>query len=165
MVVLLLGWVLTTTAAGAEPTVVVTSDGTVEARMLLPDGSGTEVRRMIADPRALASLSQDILSVDTVSRGECEEVTRSTRGMFRPFRLRALRCPTAHGWTESLVETGDFTDYATEWRIVETDAGTEVLYRVRTRLGVPVPEAVVRKTVIQSAKDQLVKLARRVLGG
>ena len=164
MFALLLGLALITDAHAEEPTVSVGDDGTVEARMLLPEGTGGEIRRVVGDTRALATLSPDVLSVETQPRGECEEVTRSTRGMLRPFRLRSLRCPTAQGWKESLIEQGDFTEYATEWRIVETAAGTEVVYRVRTALDIAVPEAVIRRTVAQSARDQLLKLARRVLG-
>lgn len=162
---LLLALALSPAALADEPpTVQLSGDGTVEARLRLPAEAGAEVRKVLADPAALGQLTSEVLSVETVERGSCQEVTRRTRGMFRPFKLRALRCPTAEGWEESLLEGSDFKAYATEWRVVETADGTEVIYRVRTELDVAVPQAVINQNVVQSTRNQLIKLARRVLG-
>lgn len=148
-------------ALADEPSVAVDDDGTVKVSMLI-SASEVNIREVLQDIEGeLADLSPDVLSVEIVKDGRCQEIARSTRGLFRPFRFRSLRCPTAHGWHESLIESGDFSAYFTDWSVIETDAGTEVVYTVHTELYI-FPKPIVTRTVVQSAKQQLIKLARKV---
>jgi len=145
----------------AQPTVAIGQDGVVAVSMLIEAPEGN-IRSVLNDVEgALADLSSDVLTVEVVKDGPCQEIARSTRGLFRPFRFKSLRCPTARGWHETLIESGDFSAYSTEWSLVQTEAGTEVVYRVHTELYI-FPKPVVTPTVVQSAKEQLVRLARKV---
>ena len=149
------------TAIAVEPAVDVGRDGVVAVSMLI-DAPERNIRSVLNDVEGeLADLSSDVLTVEVVKEGLCQEIDRSTRGLFRPFRIRSLRCPTAQGWHETLIASGDFSAYSTEWSLNETEEGTEVMYRVHTELFI-FPRPVVTHTVVQSAKEQLLKLARKV---
>ena len=162
------GWIagmalsaITPMAAAQQPSVNVAHNGEVAVSMTI-DAPASNIRRILDDIEGeLAALSTDVLTVEVLKTGACQEIARSTRGLLRPFRLRSLRCPTAHGWHESLIESGDFSAYSTDWSLIETEAGTEVVYRVRTELYI-FPKPLVTRSVIQSAKEQVVKLARKV---
>ena len=153
---------LPVSATAQEPAVTVGENGTVEARMTL-DASESSIRDVLDDIAGeLAALSPDVLSVAVVNDGKCQEVSRRTRGLLRPFRLKSLRCPTASGWHESLIESRDFSAYSTDWSVIETSDGTEVIYTIETDLYI-FPRPLVTRTVVQSAKGQLMELARKVV--
>jgi hypothetical protein len=162
------GWIagmalfaISSEAASQELSVDVARDGEVVVSLLI-DAPASNIRHILNDIEGeLAALSTDILTVEVLKTGTCQEIARSTRGLLKPFRLRSLRCPTAHGWHESLLASGDFSAYSTDWSLIETAAGTEVVYRVRTELYI-FPKPLVTRSVIQSAKEQVVKLARKV---
>lgn len=146
----------------AEPAVSVNSEGRVVATMTI-DASSADLKAVLADTTgAFAELSPDVLNVSSVRKGDCEEVTRSTRGIFRPFRFRALRCKTSNGWSEKLMESGDFTSYASDMQLVETADGVLVTYSIETEINAPVPDSMVRSNLQSAAKNLLVRLAKRV---
>ncbi len=157
----IVGVLVSTAALAQQPAVNVDDEGVVAVRMTI-DATESNIRDVLDDVEGeLASLTPDVLSVETTKKGRCQEVTRSTRGLLRPFRFRALRCPTARGWHESLIESRDFSAYSSDWSLVETELGTEVVLTVHTEL-YALPKPLVTRSVVQSAKEQLIKLARKV---
>lgn len=149
-----------TASAADEARVSVDDQGRVVARIAVA-ASADEVKAVLADPKGtLAALSPETLSVQTTTEGRCEMVDRKTRGVWRPFAFRAKRCPTAHGWTETLVASDDFTAYAAEWEVEDSDDGTtEVVYTIQTEINAPVPRALVRTNLKTAAGDMLKRLA------
>ena len=138
----MLGMLLASWAWGQEPALSVESDGTVVAVAVI-EASPDAVRAVLADVQATSRLSPEVLSVEAASEdaGRCREVKRETRGLFHPLRFVARRCPTADGWHEELVQSDDFSAYATDWTVVATEGGTRVEYRVKTSVRLPIPGA------------------------
>ncbi|MBA2320803.1 MAG: hypothetical protein H0V89_06575 [Deltaproteobacteria bacterium] len=154
-----------------EPHVLVEGDGTVVTTLVL-QASESAVRAAIGDGVGASRLSPDVLSVSSTPSGRCQELTKETRGMFRPFRMKSVWCASAAGWTEELVTSEDFTSFHAEWTIAPTgsssgvaDAATRVTYRVRTDLAISVPDAMLQRSVAQASGTMLERLAARVLRG
>ena len=147
----------------AEPETVVQSDGTVEVRMTV--AAETEaVRELLADTDGVYStLNTDIYRTQSEKRGNCEEVRRETRGVFRPFKFRALRCPSKDGFTETLLGSDDITTYDTSWQLTSTEEGTNIVYRVHTELRSAFPRPLVLQGTLAGAKETVVNLARELL--
>jgi hypothetical protein len=149
-------------ARAAEPHISVDSEGRVVARATI-DATESAIRGVLADTTGrYAALSSDVLSVESVQSGRCEDVTRSTRGLFRPLRFRSMRCPTNDGFTEVLIESRDFSRYSSEWALNATDEGTEVVYVIDTDVNAPVPDVLVKRSVKQAATELMTKLADAV---
>ena len=148
-------------SASDQAVVHITDDGTIVAKMAI-GATEAQIREVLADTEgALAGLSPEVLSVEAVPKGTCEEVTRRTKGMFRPFKFRALRCPTSNGWKESLLESSDFGAYASEWQLTPNGSQVEIVYTIKTELNAPVPAALVRSNLRDSAKGLVERLAKK----
>lgn len=152
-------------AVAAEPSATVDSAGMVQVEYVTA-ASEAEVRALITDPQAAASLTAEILSIKTLSRGECLTLGVTVKGAWDPLTYTSQRCPTATGFKYKLVESDDITVYEAEWKLVPlTTGGTKVTYRIKTEIDLPVPQSLVRKGVIDSAKDTIraliAKLARK----
>jgi hypothetical protein len=156
-------WFLLGPAMASEAPVVTTeADGTVVGVAVVA-ASEDAVRALLGDASRAAGLSPDVYDVTVEGEeGRCSRVRKHTRGVFRPFELLALRCPTEQGWTEVLVESGDFSSYALEWRVAPDAAGTRVEYRVRTKLSIPVPAAALRGAIEDATRTALVNLQGKV---
>lgn len=152
-------WLMAGTALAYDaPAVTVEADGTVVGVALVA-ASADAVRALLGDVEREASLSPMIRDVLVVgAEGRCAKVRKHTRGLLRPFELVALRCPTTTGWREALVESADFTEYATEWRVAPADAGTRVEYRVRAGLRLAFPAAAVRAGMVDATRTSLENL-------
>ena len=148
-------------ALAAAPAVVVESDGTVVATVVL-DASEAEVRALLADSVAAARLSADVLEATASTHGRCEQMEISTRGFLRPLTVVTLRCPTADGWRETLLRSDDFTRYVTEWRISTVVGGTRVEHRVNVGVDLPVPEAAVRQGLLDAVVAKVDALRTRL---
>ena len=145
-----------------EPSVEVKDDGTVVLVTSVPAPEAS-VRAVLVDTAgSLASLFPDVLSVEVEADGRCEKVHRRTRGMLRPLDLVVRRCPTERGWQEELVEHGDFEAFSSEWILTPDAGGTRVEYRARTRVDLPVPQAVVDDTVKKAGLRALSNLVARL---
>ncbi len=153
--------ILLARAALGAPDITVSDDGTIVATALVP-ASESDVRAALADPKVAASLSPEVLEVETEADGPCERVTRRTRGFLRPLRMFALRCPTERGWREDLLEPGDFRAYSSEWVLRPEGDATHIEYRVSTELAIPVPRAALRAGLVASTKTLLDNLVHRV---
>ena len=154
---------LTSASFAAEPSTVLEADGTVEVRLVV-DASTAEIRKVLADTNGIFStLNTDIYETETRKKGPCEEVKRRTKGVFRPFNFRSLRCPTKVGFTETLISSNDLSGYDSTWELVDTDSGTEIIYRVRTQLNSNLPKLLVQKGTLAGAKETVMNLARALV--
>ncbi|MBN1337618.1 MAG: SRPBCC family protein [Deltaproteobacteria bacterium] len=122
------------------------------------------VRATLADAGDLSLRTSDVLSVEVVPRDACVEVRARTRGLTRPLTYRALRCPTDTGYRESLLETGDFKRYESEWRIDAVEGGSRVSFRVVVDPDVPAPRALVLQNVKRSTLAAVTALQERLAG-
>ena len=137
------------------------SDG-VTMRMLV-QAPIDEVRSVLSRAETSVTLSPDVMELHTTDQGNCERVEVSTRGLFSPMRYVGLRCPTSEGWSETLVESEDFTHYDVEWTLSPTDEGTMVTYRIDVSLkNLPVPDRVLHSNLSSSMKHVMASLAERV---
>lgn len=158
----MIGWAVLSLASATEPTSEVRDDGTVVVKINV-EATPTEVKALLADTEGAAmDISADLLSVTATQRGACEEVRRETRGVFRPFEMKVLKCPTPNGFVESLVASDDFSAYQSTWSVQPGVTGSDVTYSVRTELNAPVPGAMVRKGVLDGARNAIVNLARKL---
>lgn len=140
-------------------------EGTVVATVLLP-AEEEAVRRILDDPVRSAHLTPDLLSVDVApTRPPCSHLDGRTRGLTRPLAYRVVRCPTAHGWRESLVSSEDFRRYEVEWQIVPVSEGVRVEYRVAIDVNLPVPGRLVSENVKRSARLTLQALFHAIAPG
>ena len=155
-------WILVAIAASAEPTVLVQSDGTVVASAVVA-ASADAIHAVVDDLEAVRRLSPEVLSVTDLgpTSDRCHHVRRETKGLFRPLHFLALRCRTATGWHEELVESEDFADYTTDWSITPVEGGTRVEYRVHTSVRL-VPASLVAGAVKDSAVGVVANLVRLV---
>lgn len=146
---------LLSSVAGAqtpdEPLVQSEEAGTVVTRLLVP-APEDEVRRLLEDPATLGRLAPDVLSQDIRARGACQELHTDTRGLIVPIHVATLRCPTARGWHESLLEGASFTRYDADVQISPAEGGTLVIYRMAVGLDLPVPQRMVSGNVKRSAR-------------
>lgn len=155
-------WWIAAIALAAEPDVRVEPDGTVVATVVVA-AQPTAVRALLADGVDATRLSPDVYGVQATPAGDCQVLDKETRGVFRPFHLRTRRCPTAAGWTETLVGSDDFTAFRSSVEVAPAGDATRVTYRVRTSLAIPVPQAALNRSVSDSARVLLDNLVRRLL--
>jgi hypothetical protein len=154
---------LSRASMAAEPHVVVQSDGTVEVQLTVA-ASTEAVREILADTSGVYStLNADIYSTESKQRGNCEEVRRETRGLFRPFKFRSLRCPSEAGFTETLLDSNDLTIYDSSWELTSTGEGTKIVYRVHTELRAAFPRPLVLQGTLAGAKETVINLALELL--
>jgi hypothetical protein len=145
------------------PRTSVDEDGSVVGQMVI-EATQEEIRHILSQIDNLRELSTEVTIVESHRKGRCQEVERTSRGVWRPFRWLALRCPTAQGFSESLVQSTDLSHYETEWVLEEMGESTNVTYRVHTEVDhVMVPNAVVRSGMLSGVKNAVVNLAKKVL--
>jgi hypothetical protein len=155
-------WWIAAMALAAAPDVRVESDGTVVATVLV-GAEPAAVRALLADGVDATRLSPDVYGVRATPVGDCQLLDKETRGIFRPFHLRTRRCPTAVGWSETLVGSDDFTAFRSSVEVAPAGSATRVTYRVQTSLAAPVPQAALNRSVSDSARALLDNLVRRLL--
>lgn len=139
-------------------------DGHVFGRITL-HATVDEVRQVLGDGAETASHSPDVLRASATPEGVCERVDLEVRGLFAPFRVQTRRCPTAEGFTERLAGSTVFTAWEGTWRIVPVADGTEVVYSLRTRLDLPVPQGLVERRTMRALELNLLALADAVDAG
>jgi hypothetical protein len=117
------------------------------------------VRERIADPE-LARASPYVRAVDVApAAGGCTEVVVWTGTPVGPLSYRALRCVTADGVRERLLQSDDFAVHDAIWRIAPTSLGTRVTLRLTTEPRVSVPPWILRWAVASSGEALLDVLA------
>jgi hypothetical protein len=113
------------------------------------------VRGRIADPE-LARASPYVRAVEVApAAGGCAEVVVWTGGPVGALSYRALRCVTADGVRERLLQSEDFAAHEASWHIAPTKAGTRVTLRLTTEPRVPVPPWILRWAVTSSGEALL----------
>ena len=151
-------------AVAAEPSTTVDAGGTVQVECFVA-ASEAEVRALITDPQLAAKLTPEVLSVKTLTKGECLTLGVTVKGAWDPLTYTSQRCPTATGFTYKLLQSEDITAYEAEWKFdPQPNGGTKVTYRLKTEVDLPVPQSLVRKGVIDSAKETIRQLIARVAG-
>ncbi|MGC6492100.1 MAG: hypothetical protein ACON5B_04600 [Myxococcota bacterium] len=148
--------------ATPTPTVQIDENGVVVGRMLI-DAPPAEVRAAVQQMHEQESPGLNVLSVDLKARGNCQTITRTTRGLMTPLKLETQRCPTEKGWREWLVASKDFTTYDVEWDVTRAGAGTEVHLRVNTQLAFSAPTSLVQMGTRNAIRESLADVIRRVL--
>lgn len=114
------------------------------------------VKAYLGDADKAMRLAPEVLDADSVPHGKCAKVSVKAKGLLRPMHYVVLRCPTSVGYTEQLLESGDFTAHNVEWTLTETaSGGTLVTVKARTRLSFPVPQSTLTKVAGQSLKATL----------
>lgn len=145
-----------------EPTGTMDDAGVASIQVVLPE-SEAEVRAALADPEWAAALPPEVLSVETLGAGRCVTLGVTVKGAWDPLHYTAERCPTAKGFKYRLLQSESITSYEAEWSLTpHTGGGTEVTYRVRTEVDLPVPRAMIRKGVLASARHTVVALVRKL---
>jgi hypothetical protein len=149
-------------ALAGDPVPVIDEAGAVVITTVVPQ-SEAEVRAALADPEQAALLAPEVLGVTTLTRGTCVTLGVTVKGAWDPLKYTAKRCPTARGFKYALLQSDTLTAYEAEWSLVpQASGGTEVTYRVRTEVDLPVPKALVKKGMLQSARDTLLALVKKV---
>jgi hypothetical protein len=149
-------------ALAEEPIPVMDSKGTIVIKTTVPQSEET-VRAALADPEQAARLPPEVLGVTTLTSGKCVTLGVTVKGAWDPLKYTTQRCPTAHGYKYKLLGSESLTAYEAEWSLLaQPGGGTEVTYRVHTELDLPVPRALIRKGMLQSARDTLAALVKKV---
>lgn len=144
-----------------EPVIRRHADGSVEASLWLA-ADPSEVRRLLADAPRVAEMTPDVVSATAIGLGACEQVSLAVRGLFRPFSVVTERCPTADGWSETLIEGGVFTAWDSAWTVTPDDGGTRVTYQFRADLSFPVPPGLLQQRAARSLRYNLLAVADAV---
>jgi hypothetical protein len=153
--------VMAGSAAAAEPTKA--ADGSICMRVVIP-ASESDIRSEIDTATEANSLVGSAKLISAEPDGNCERLTYQTPGLISSLTYVARRCPTADGWEETLVSSDDFADNQSSWRLREVEGGTEIDYRVRVRLNLPVGQSIVDAKIAQSIKRAIEQLEERVSG-
>lgn len=150
-------------AADPSPPVTDSADRVTTAVVIPADPAA--VRAALADPTAACRLSTDVLSARVVAtEGPCALIAVTTRGLTAPLAYTMRRCPSADGYTETLVQTDDFDQQESRWQLRAVPGGTEVTLQVRSQPRLPLPQRLINATVGSSAVQALKNLAHRVTG-
>jgi hypothetical protein len=157
--------VVATALAGASPSEpVVQADSSIRTDVLIA-ASAADVRAVLADPRVAAQLSDGVVSVKVVGKeGPCDVVETTCKGITSPLVYTVRRCPTAGGFTETLLHSEDFDAQRTEWHLQSVSGGTLVTIEIQSQPRVPLPKRVVQAIVESSAVETLENLVRQVTG-
>jgi hypothetical protein len=141
------------------PTVSVATDGAVVATFTV-SAPESAVLAVLADPRTLTG--PEVLSMATAPQGGCLVIDATTQGMLSPLAYRSLRCPTETGFHETLVQSDDFTAIESTWRLSQVADGTRVDFRLVSQPDLPVPQSVIRPTVVKSVTRMMERLIAAV---
>lgn len=147
-------------AAAHAADVQVLADGAVQGRMTL-EADADAVLSLLDDSAALAATSPDVRAAQATRAGACDAVELTVKGLFSPFEVHTRRCRTATGWEETLVRSEVFSAWEAAWDVRDRPGGgSEVTYRVRTELDLPVPAGIVRSRTARSVALSMAAVER-----
>ena len=138
------------------------SDGFVSVRRFLaadPDA----VRAALDTGAEMSALHGDAQLIEQTSEGRCERLTYRTRGLISSMFYIALRCPTPQGWSQTLVSSDDFTENEAYIELTEVEGGTEIWYRIRVKLDLPVGQSLVDSQIARSMRQAMESLEERLV--
>ncbi len=152
-------------ARAAEPSApTVAGVSTVSTDVFIAADAAT-VRAALADPLVASRLNGDVLDARVLGKqGDCTLMQITTRGLTTPLVYTTRRCPTADGFSESLVQTQDFDAQTSVWRLLPVSGGTQVTFEVSSQPRLPVPQRLINAAVGSSAVQTLKNLVARVTG-
>jgi hypothetical protein len=142
----------------AAPTVTVADDGAVTGvvDLAIPPA---ELRARLADPTWLPTISKDGTRVTVAGRdGDCLLVDSVSPSAIMTVSYRVRTCPTPTGYASTLVESQQFSSYATSWQFKPSAAGTQATYHIRVATSTWIPDAVVRRGVRSGIEQMLTNL-------
>jgi len=141
----------------SKVTTSVTPQGEVIAQLKLA-AKPAAIRAILSSAEKSHGLAPTTYEAKASPDGSCERVKLKVRGLFAPFEIETRRCPTTHGWKETLVASASFTEYWNEWTIQETEGGSTVTFKTKT-----IPNVVVPAAILQSETRRVVaKLMRNL---
>jgi hypothetical protein len=149
-------------ALAAEPEVRAHADGAVTGELFVA-APADRVRALIDGPVVQGDLSPDVYSVVATPDGPCRQLVTSTRGLWSPLQVRSRWCPSADGFTETLVQSEDFSVYSNQWTVTPANGGSQVALRVHASPNLPVPQSVITENTRRSVGALLVRLAREAV--
>lgn len=153
---------LAAVALAGNPAAFMDDAGVAHASAVVPQ-TEAQVRAALSDPESAALLPPEVLAVRTVAGGACVTLGVTVKGAWDPLTFTTMRCPTAGGFKYRLLKSESITAYEAEWTLSpHPGGGTAVDYRLRTEVGLPLPRALVRRGVLESAKETVLALVRRV---
>lgn len=159
----LIGLLLSSSAFAGDPVVASHSDGTVKGSVVL-SVSPEEALAALANPEVAASINPDVVALKAVSTtGDCTDLNISTRGMWRPLKMKARRCKTSDGFHETLVSSDDFSAQEAIWTVSEHPDGALLEYSLRSEPNLPVPRALVQDNMRKSVKEMLGRFVRSLV--
>jgi sterol desaturase/sphingolipid hydroxylase (fatty acid hydroxylase superfamily) len=146
-------------SALAGPAVGADADGFVRGTLLV-DADVAEVRRVLADGAWLARAAPDVARASATALADgCERIDLRLHAASGGFHVATRRCRSEGGWASTLLESNAFTAWESSWTVVDTDAGAELRYAVRTRVRLPVPESLLRRRSVESVRRSLEAVA------
>lgn len=151
----ILAWEGVSSAEG--PAAVVHANGAVSAELEL-DASMDATLAWISSPDRAIADSPEVIGVQTVADGACQLVAVTAKGFLSPIVYRARRCPTATGWTESLLDSEDLATHEIEWVVEPGPQHTRVRLKVRVLPRISVPQSFVVRAVKKSVSATLARL-------
>lgn len=161
--VLVLGCFLATSAFASEPVVSSDDQGVVNGSVVVPVSPEAAIE-MLKNPELALSINPDVVSLDTLSSsGGCTDLAISTRGMWRPLKMKTRRCRTATGYTETLLESADFSSQEATWTVSEHPDGALLQYTLKSEPNLPVPRALVQDNMRKSVKQMLGTFVRNLV--
>ncbi len=142
----------------------VAEDGTIEVSVLSAD-SVADVRTALQDPLARARLFPSVRDVRVIGReGSCVDLRMTTDGFPDTFVYDMRSCQTPQGWKDTLLSSEDFEALDATWQIRSTSAGTEIRYRLKVALDLPVPRSMLTgrqgKDMVHALENLIVRLVR-----
>ena len=146
--------------AQPEPQTAVEGDWVV-MRMVM-DVPVNVVRKAIDTAAEAFSLGGEREILNLVADGACEIAEIRTPGPINPLTYTIRRCATADGFVESMIASDDFHANETTWTLVETSAGTEIVYKVMVDPDIPTPSFLVNNKVKSAMAETLQDLYSRV---
>ncbi|MCO4743915.1 MAG: hypothetical protein KC912_03940 [Proteobacteria bacterium] len=161
--ILVIGSLFASSAFAAEPVVASQSDGTVVGSVVL-NVTPEEAMDMLGDAELARSINPDVVSLQTLgSSGPCTDLDISTRGMWRPLKMKARRCRTTDGFRETLIESADFDAQEATWTVSEHPEGALLEYSLKSEPNLPVPRALIQDNMRKSVKEMLGRFVRKLV--
>lgn len=158
----LLTWSAPALAGDDASEVHVGADGSIVGRMVL-DLPESVVRAAIPKLNE-PGWSSDVLSAELTPDGPCTGISRSTKGLWSPLKMKTRFCPTPRGWREYLVESDDYHAYEVEWTVVPAGARTEVRLTVKSDVNLAVPKFMVQSRSVSAVEETFKALLDTILG-
>lgn len=146
----LLGLALAVSAHAQEPRVSVLDDRETVRATVEIDVDPATATALIRDHRkkAIASGKPDMTIEAVRTDGACQVMRWTVPHPVKTVRYVARSCEVDGGTSVHLVESDDFDDYASEWRVEPAGEGrSRLIVHMRSIPSFPIPGAVVRAQV------------------